>query len=61
MSSLMTDVLTGEITPQVTNAAVNAGGKLLKMVEMQMKYGTTGSQGEKVLQLADTELVAKEA
>lgn len=50
----MTDVLTGEITPQVTNAAVNAGGKLLKMVEMQMKYGTTSPQGEKVLQLAET-------
>ena len=57
MSSLMTDVLTGEITPQVTNAAVNAGGKLLKMVEMQMKYGTTTPQGEKVLQLAEASTV----
>lgn len=39
MSALMTDVIEGSLTPAVTNAAVNAGGKLLKIVEMQHKYG----------------------
>jgi len=39
MSAMMTDVVTGAVTPQVTNAACNAGGKLLKAVELQMKYG----------------------
>lgn len=41
MSALMSDVIEGNVTPQVSNAAVNAGGKLLKVVEMQLKYGTT--------------------
>lgn len=40
MSALLTDVLEGKITPNVANAACNAGGKLLKVVEMQYKYGS---------------------
>lgn len=40
MSALMSDLIEGKVTPQVGNATVNAGGKLLKVVEMQMKYGT---------------------
>lgn len=39
MSALMSDLLTGAITPEVGNATCNAGGKLLKIVEMQYKYG----------------------
>ena len=39
MSALMSDLIEGKITPGVGNATVNAGGKLLKMVELQMKYG----------------------
>lgn len=39
MSALMSDVIEGAITPIVANATVNAGGKLLKVVEMQYKYG----------------------
>jgi hypothetical protein len=38
MSALMSDVIEGAITPEIANAAVNAGGKLLKVVEMQYKY-----------------------
>lgn len=38
MSSIMSDVIEGRVTPQVANAAVNAGGKLLKVVDMQLKY-----------------------
>lgn len=39
MSALMSDVIEGKITPQVANATVNAGGKLLKVVDLQLKYG----------------------
>ena len=38
MSALMSDVIQGRITPQVANATCNAGGKLLKVVEMQYRY-----------------------
>lgn len=53
MSALMTDLIEGKVTPGVGNAACNAGGKLLKVVEMQAKYGqTNGTQaGEKMLYL----------
>lgn len=52
MSALMSDVLEGRITPQVCNAVVNAGDKLLKVVTMQIKYGKTVND-EKVLALTD--------
>jgi hypothetical protein len=39
MSALMSDLLLGNIAPDVGNATCNAGGKLLKIVEMQHKYG----------------------
>lgn len=52
MSALMTDLLTGEVTPQVGNAVVNAGGKLLKTVELEQKYGTAGDGNMKSLRLA---------
>ena len=41
MSCLMADVVEGNVSPGVANATCNAGGKLLKIVEMQIKYGTT--------------------
>jgi len=45
MSALMSDLIEGNITPQVGNATVNAGGKLLKIVELQLKYGRTEPTG----------------
>jgi hypothetical protein len=39
MSALMSDLIDGRVKPQVANAICNAGGKLLKMVELQQKYG----------------------
>lgn len=52
MSALMSDLLEGRMDPQVGNAVCNAGGKLLKIVEMQFKYGKSPEgQQEKVLQL----------
>ena len=52
MSALISDIIEAKITPQVGNAACNAGGKLLKVVELQHKYGTqpTGAD-QKVLRL----------
>ena len=52
MSALMSDVLEGAITPMIANATVNAGGKLLKVVEMQYKYGSPKNQQPMVLNLA---------
>jgi len=42
MSALMSDLIEERITPGVGNAVVNAGGKLLKMVEMRHRCGTKG-------------------
>lgn len=42
MSSLMSDLIEGKVAAQIGNAACNAGGKLLKIVEMEYKYGRTG-------------------
>lgn len=57
MSLLMSDLVEGLIPPEVGNAAVNAGGKLLKSVELERRFGSTGSDNVKVLQLADIDSV----
>lgn len=54
----MSDLIDGRLSASVGNATCNAGGKLLKMVEMELKYGQPGSiagvEGRnKVLALAD--------
>jgi hypothetical protein len=51
MSSLMTDVLTGKVDPDVANAACNAGGKVIRLVELQYKYGkrVPGAPGSNML------------
>lgn len=51
MSALMSDLIEGRVTPSIGNATCNAGGKLLKVVEMQAKYGTSGPGQRKVLEL----------
>ena len=51
MSALMSDVIAGRIHPKVAAAASNAGGKLLKVVEMQYKYGTDTPNNQKELKL----------
>ena len=45
MSAIMTDLIAGSITPQTSNAVCNAGGKLLKVVELQLKYGKASPEG----------------
>ena len=42
MSCLMTDLIKGTVTAGVGNATCNAGGKLLKVVEMQHRFGVKG-------------------
>jgi hypothetical protein len=39
----MSDLISGKVTPQIGNAVCNAGGKLLKIVEMKQKYGVVPS------------------
>ena len=47
MSALIGDIVARRVSPDIGNAACNAGGKLLKVVEMQFKYGSrAGSSGE---------------
>jgi hypothetical protein len=53
MSALMSDLISGTVAPNVGNATCNAGGKLLRIVELQYKYGTTNPDGKsKTLTLA---------
>lgn len=56
MSALMSDVIAGRITAQVTNAAVNAGGKMLKMVELECQYGTRPETRRRTMSLAFEEI-----
>ncbi len=39
MSAMMSDVITGDIETEKVNAACNASRNLLKMVELEYKYG----------------------
>lgn len=52
MSALIGDIVTGRVSAETGNAACNAGGKLLKVVEMQYKYGGRRAGENEVLQLA---------
>ena len=49
MAALMSDLAESRITPQVGNAIVNAGGKLLKVAEMQARFGVQGKGAEREL------------
>lgn len=56
MSALMSDLIEGSVPPNVGNATCNAGGKLLRIVELQYKYGTTNPDGKsKTLMLTVSE------
>ena len=51
MCLLMADVIEGKVPPIVANAACNAGGKVLKVVEMEHKYGKEIANGGRELVL----------
>jgi len=55
MSALMSDVISGSITPQIANAVCNAGGELLRVVELQQRYGRRNEdpEGRQVLELTE--------
>jgi hypothetical protein len=56
MSGLLSDIVEGKIAPSVANAACNAGSKLLKVSEMEYKYGQTSQEtGEKSFLLVGPE------
>lgn len=40
MCAIMTDVVQGNIQPELANAACNAGRGLLRMVELEYKFST---------------------
>lgn len=40
MSAVMSDMIEGRLDPRVGNGVCNAGSKLLKVVEMQYRYGS---------------------
>lgn len=52
MSALMSDVIQERISPNTVNAACNAGGKMLKMVELEYKFASGQVRNERVLALA---------
>ena len=52
MSAVMSDLIEGRLEPGVGNATCNAGGKLLRVVELQYRYGSNDPSGDKVLRLA---------
>ena len=58
MSALIGDIATDRVDPKQANAICNAGGKLLKVVEMQQKYLDRGPDRAKK-RPADLQLVQK--
>mgnify|MGYP001592907190 CR=1 FL=1 len=57
MSHMMVDLLEGVVNPRLGNAVCNAGGKLLKMAELELRYGRpkadeSAPEGDKMLTLA---------
>lgn len=60
MSALLTDTIAGRIDPQVSNASCNIAGKLLKVVELQYKYGKA-VEGQTERLLALTPMATKES
>jgi len=54
LGAIALDVLTSQITPQVGNTACNAIGKMLKVKELEIKYGLSDGPGAmKRLELTD--------
>lgn len=51
MSALMSDVIEGRLSAETANAVCNAGGKLLKVVEMQYRYGAKANENRPVFRL----------
>lgn len=61
MSRMISDMLSEKVPTDVGNAVCNAGGKLLKVVELQFKYGHADKQGKKDIHLALEDRVTRKA
>lgn len=57
-SALLGDLMAERVTVKKTNAACNVVGKLLKVVELQQKYGGAG-ENRKPLHMADPDDAAR--
>lgn len=55
MSALIADIIAGRVNPSQANAIIGAGGKLLKIVEMQHKYGKPTANGKEAKTLILTQ------
>lgn len=51
MSVMIGDIVSGRIDPRTANAACNAGGKLLRIVELEHKFGTKKAENDRTLVL----------
>ena len=62
LSLMITDLAEGTLSPISGNVMCNATGKLLKNVELHLKYGTKGMSGEgmKMATLPKSSIDAKE-
>jgi len=59
LSALISDNIEGRVTTAMTNSTCNAAGKLMKIVELQHKYGMkVGADGVKSLTIAPFRLEA---
>ena len=52
-AALIGDIMTGDVKEKAANAACNAMGKLLKIVDMQHRYSNAPGEPPKPLILAD--------
>jgi hypothetical protein len=59
MSALISDIIEEKISPKVSNAMCNAAGKLLKVVDMQMRYGNKEPDASKELVLVKDQVSAQ--
>jgi len=52
MSTMMHDILNERLDAQTANAVCNVGGKMLKSVEMQYRYGSKAQPADLTLRIA---------
>lgn len=51
MSALMADIADGTVKPSIANAIVNAGSKLLRIMDLERRYGQEDRDGSRKLNL----------
>ena len=51
-AAMISDVVSGQMTPQQANAACNGGDKIIKMLDLERKYGTRPDSPRRSMRLA---------